>query len=668
LNSYLEAFIRDAKAIAAQHSINWNVPLGSDGIVAPGQGWNLTAIVGASPPPLTWLNDFGTDRKAVELLNASPPPGPVREYEKRPLGPHWQDLIKACAIEQLLVRRNTPQHAADNVVRPLRVLATCSAKEEPWAVTAEDIKFAIDTARKVQASGKLADLIFGMVRNILDPNHLTDAGPLSPALVRDAKGHARKSKFSKSLDELRLSLEERKHAEKLPERRAFWELTRIVFTETPRSFLDVLRFAQARTLILTGLRDGECAMLPADWKRYREYFDSNQRPAGNVGGVSRSLMLRHFAEKQRVAYEDSTALFETVQFVPMMFEEILTVTLDQVVAITEPLRKTLREQVKTDRVLPQFDRSALVRAVELYTYLTGNPFFTSIADDDRQHYVVKYQREYNPSVFNELRHAQLEMLRTGVALDMTTYMFLNRFKGAPYRNVAGIVWDGRKSWSDIYLRVGEVEDFLAKELPTKRSDTTPIKLAKGELGAWELLFLMPKRALGDAKEDGLCDVTRYCAIGRMDRQMITHALSKGATQTLFSVYGQTDEDRHLKLRPHSLRHLQNTELFRLGVADTIITKRFNRRSVAQSYDYDHRSLAEELDQVDLRPEVELRLGEKSATVARLIKAGKARGPIVEAFRSIQQAKGEDAALEYLRAEADGFHSTPLRPLRQQLHG
>lgn len=144
----------------------------------------------------------------------------------------------------------------------------------------------------------------------------------------------------------------------------------------------------------------------------------------------------------------------------------------------------------------------------------------------------------------------------------------------------------------------------------------------------------------------------------MDRHMITNSLSGNSNLTLFQTYGESDEDRALSIRPHSLRHLQNTELFRLGVADTIITKRFNRRRVAQSYDYDHRSLAEDLEQIDLKPEVEARLGEKSATVARLIKSGKARGPIVEAFRNLQQTQGEDAALEYLRAEADGFHSTP----------
>jgi hypothetical protein len=66
-------------------------------------------------------------------------------------------------------------------------------------------------------------------------------------------------------------------------------------------------------------------------------------------------------------------------------------------------------------------------------------------------------------------------------------------------------------------------------------------------------------------------------------------LDDGAVPNLFAKYGETDDDRALKIESHMLRHLQNTELFRLGVADTIISKRFNRRSVAQSYEYDHRS-------------------------------------------------------------------------------
>lgn len=114
----------------------------------------------------------------------------------------------------------------------------------------------------------------------------------------------------------------------------------------------------------------------------------------------------------------------------------------------------------------------------------------------------------------------------------------------------------------------------------------------------------------------------------------------------------------MKLESHMLRHLQNTELFRLGVADTIISKRFNRRSVAQSYEYDHRTLAEDLDQIEIPLDIEIMLGEKASTVARLIKGGKANGPIVDAFHHIQATESDAAAYEYLRAEADGFHATP----------
>jgi len=128
--------------------------------------------------------------------------------------------------------------------------------------------------------------------------------------------------------------------------------------------------------------------------------------------------------------------------------------------------------------------------------------------------------------------------------------------------------------------------------------------------------------------------------------------------TLFSRYGLTDEDRRLTLNSHSLRHLQNTELFRLGIADTIISKRFNRRSVAQSYEYDHRSLAEELDTMEIPMGVEFALGEKATTVAKMIASGKARGPIVDAFERIQTTEGDAAAFEYLKVEADGFHATP----------
>jgi len=276
-------------------------------------------------------------------------------------------------------------------------------------------------------------------------------------------------------------------------------------------------------------------------------------------------MLRHFAEKQRIVYEDGNVLFEAVQDVPLIFEEALTSTLDQIVTATDPLRVTLRQQVELGRPLPQFKPDELVLAAELYTYLSGNAFFIAMPDDVRAKYVAAYQAEYSPAILDELNREQIRALRNGNALDPAAYMFLRRFKGAPYRIEEGSVWDDRKKiWSEVYLRVDEVEAVLNSDLPTKRSDTAPIRTADGELSAWELMFLMPKRALADGRDGGLCDVTRYCAIGRMDRQMVTTALSKSDANgklTLFEIYGQSDEDRQLSIRPHSLRHLQNTELF-----------------------------------------------------------------------------------------------------------
>ncbi|MQW25200.1 hypothetical protein [Sinorhizobium meliloti] len=108
-------------------------------------------------------------------------------------------------------------------------------------------------------------------------------------------------------------------------------------------------------------------------------------------------------------------------------------------------------------------------------------------------------------------------------------------------------------------------------------------------------------------------------------------------------------------------------MFRLGVADTIITKKFNRRSVQQSHVYDHRSLAEDLADIDLPPEAEERLGDKAMQVFKLISANKARGPVVDEFYRVQLEYDDEAAFDYLNAEGDGVHVTPYGLCIKQLH-
>lgn len=662
MNEHYQPYVDLGRQIASERGIPWDVRLKPDGIVERDDAWNLTEMVADTPPPIHWIRDFGADTKTLEDLNKRRAEENLRPLPRAPLSCAWQDLIKAAIMEQLFSRRNTTGHVISNIARPLRVLATCMQERPPSALRADDVLLAYQIAKAIQPSGKLADLVLGVTKTIIDANHISDASPLSPAVDLPRSGiRGKRANHTKSPDELRQNLEDRKGAEKLPERRAFWELTRIVFTEQPKSFLDLLRFAQVKAMLICGLRIGEAVLLPADWKRTRDYYDASGKPAGEMGGYSRALMLRHFAEKQHTTNSDSIVLYEEAQYIPAMFEELLSGTFDQVVKATQPLRDTLQRQIAENRILPWFRQAELVPAVKLYPYLTGNPIILPMSDDEKSRNITSYRNNFDPAVLDEMHRAQLSNVGNG-NLDNAIYMFYNRMKGRiTFRNSRGFEWEGsRMRWNEVYLRIDEVENYIRKETPTKLSDTTPFRFASGELAAWELMFLMPKRALAEGRDDGLCDISRYFSVGRVDPSMLQNSLS-GSTKTapsLYKIYGQTDLDRELTLTSHSLRHLQNTELFRLGVADTIISKRFNRRSVAQSYEYDHRKLAEELEQISLPPEVEIKLGEKAATVARMIKAGKANGPMVQAFKKFQREEGEGAAFEFLKVEADGFHSTP----------
>ena len=304
---------------------------------------------------------------------------------------------------------------------------------------------------------------------------------------------------------------------------------------------------------------------------------------------------------------------------------------------------------------------------DIYTRLSGNPFWLDI---ERAPFINEYRKDFDPAILRELHKFQAETsLGSTRKLDMAIYMFGNRLQkqmragetSMRFRTSTGVpIYDeARMSWNNTYLNVGELEEHIRKMIPSKMPDLLPMTADSGAIQSWQLLFLHPKRSLSEERNDGICDVTRYFSISRPDSRLVGIGLGDhDKIPSLFERYGATKEDQELRLESHMLRHLQNTELFRLGVADTIISKRYNRRSVAQSYEYDHRSLAEELEQISIPEEVELLLGEKATTVAKMIKGGKASGPIVEAFVRIQAKDGDAAAYEYLRVEADGFHATP----------
>lgn len=105
----------------------------------------------------------------------------------------------------------------------------------------------------------------------------------------------------------------------------------------------------------------------------------------------------------------------------------------------------------------------------------------------------------------------------------------------------------------------------------------------------------------------------------------------------------------------------NTELFRLGVPDTVITQQFGRTNVAQSYEYDHRSLAEKLEFVRI-PRIAtdvIKPGSFQELIAKMVVGGMVpTSHIAQSFKAIQAASGDQAAYRYLAASSDGFHVTP----------
>jgi len=211
--------------------------------------------------------------------------------------------------------------------------------------------------------------------------------------------------------------------------------------------------------------------------------------------------------------------------------------------------------------------------------------------------------------------------------------------------------------SETYFRISEVESLIRHKMPTKLSDTLPFTGFDGQsVYPFQLLFLYPSRCLIEGRNGGVVDVEKYFSIGRIDTSDLILQLSN-VQNGLFSRYGETTAERALSLNTHALRHLQNAELFRLGVADTIITKRFGRKSTTQSHTYDHRSLSEDLTTIELPEDITL-LPERTQDTLRLINSGKLRGPIVDEFRRIQLELGDHVAFEYLAAEADGLHVTP----------
>jgi len=665
MNESFRMFVSSSKALIKDRGVAWDFHVEADGTVPRPDAWSLNSIGGAQPIPTYWLSNLGCDVETLASLNARRALVGLAQVPRTAFSPHWQDLIKAAVARQLLVERNTPGHVMNGVARPLRVLATCvtaGSGGEPWEITADDIRLARDVADEVQPSGKLADNIGGVARQLLDARHLCDHGPFSHLLGAPvtARGGTARGPVH-----LRKVLDERRSEEKLPGSAELWMLVDVVFTRQPLTYMDRIRFAALRLLILCGFRVGEACTIPADWERIERHVDLEGTPAGLLGGISCSMKLRHFAEKQHGADENSVLLSEAFQHVPPQFEDIVRRTLEQARLVTEPLRRRLAAQVATGRAFPEFAPDALIPLPELYTRLSGNPVIRH--GEPSKALSDAYRESFDPS---QMELIAQEQARSREFFSEAFYFYWRRWQkagGPAFRTSDGNDWISTKrrtlsdpsifSYADLFVRAGELEAHVKTTLKTKLSDTHLLPLEGGVgLPPDQLMFLLPKRALSEGRNEGLCDLGRYFSVGRLTSQDLIVQLN-GRDDGLFARYGADERERSFSLGSHSLRHLQNGELFRLGISDAAITKRFGRKSVAQSHVYDHRSLAEELDAMSL-PSEAAALPERAKIVAKMILAGRASGSVPDEFRRLMREKGPEEGFQFLAAEADGFHVTP----------
>ncbi len=652
-NARFTKWVAHGRMLAERNGLPWTVPVMPDGSVDTAEAWDMTKACGAAPPPSYRLTDLGLDAGILKVMNARLDAEGVGHVSRAALSDHWQDFIKAGIAHQAFSAKNAPAYVVTAFGRSLRVLATgvsLRSGANPWQTSADDIRWALDLAEAAQTSGKLRELVAAAVRNVVDVHALFDAAPFSHLLHGDCrKGLQLSPRALRNLDE-------RVGAEKLPEAEAFWELTEIVFTKQPQTFVDRLRFAQIKLMFICGLRVTETATIPADWRRDKQYVDSDGRPAAVSGGISTAMMLRHFAAKQQGFTDNSVELVEAFQYVPTQFEDTLIDVLDEIRDLTAPLRDRLRLQVATGRHLPELDPNGLISVVDAYSRLSGNPI---VCRDEPEELMTRYRRTHEAEVLEQIRQHQQEIMSCSRATHPKVAIYWAKQKESPplFRTNQGRVAPDRTRMIDCFFRVSELEEWISTALVTKLSDVDPLPRAGDDpLPVHELLFLMAKRALIDGRNEGVCDLTRCFAVGRVTAGDVIIQLD-GRENGIFARYGETPEARALSLNTHSLRHAQNTALFSAGLSDAIITKRFNRRSVAQSYVYDHRSLAERLSAVAL-PKAAEALPDKVRTVARMLLSGQVRTPIADEFKRVQRKHGDDRAYEFLAAEADGFHATP----------
>lgn len=514
-------FIDEAKSFVDGKGIAWDVDYDSSGQPNEGTDWDIRQLVNSHARYASMFGSIAVDKVVRDLAEqadwavATLPDGPRLEKEA-------VDFIKAIVVFRCMDGRLAK--SSRHIARVLKRFFSVTTKH-PSELQSEDFRRFQELGMK---DSKAFNALTAMA-NLMNQRLLSDACPILLE-CKDVKGW----------DALKTNLASRSNEEKLPDRHALLELARIVFHEQPKNSEDLLRFCIVKILLLTGLRINEVLMLPQDCLRWEDHVDIvTGLPAGEVGGMSRSLRLRYFAEKRSEGAPD--LLVEDHQWVPRPFQSII----EGAVELARSCSALARQQI-----------------------IAEHGGMTPCGSD---------LRRFKTSA--------------GILINTSDLLFLCSGK-----RKAGV------------------------SLPATR----PVKL--------------------------ISQNSVYGALG----------CAKRWNSSFFSRYGSENTDKD-KIRPHSLRHLINTELFRLNVTDAVITQQFGRKSVVESHKYDRQSLSEQLEHVRL-PDVASNFFKKGSTqelVAKLVVGGLSpKSHIAMSFKAIQVESGDEAAFTYLAANSDGFHVTP----------
>lgn len=163
MNRFYNSYINLGEKLAHEFAINWNLEVSLDGSIKKEHRWNLTSFTKSTPPPVHWLSDLGEYVNIIKVLQEQDP-----SRNKMPLSKSWQNLIKTVILEACFIKKIKTGTIIGSILPPLKVIATTNPSIEPWELKSDHLLLAINTARKAQKSGTLADWVIGVTKNIID--------------------------------------------------------------------------------------------------------------------------------------------------------------------------------------------------------------------------------------------------------------------------------------------------------------------------------------------------------------------------------------------------------------------------------------------------------------------------------------------------------------------